>query len=489
LPTPAEESDRFDLAIVGAGPAGLVAAITAADAGCRVALIDAGERPGGQYYRHARSDEQPGAEVRLHRDWDRFVQLRAQLEAHCRRGAVHYLPQHAVFAIEPADAEFRVHALAGERTRTRRTVDAASLLLATGAADRQIPFPGWTKPGVVTAGGAQALLKGSQVAAGRRVVVAGAGPFLLAVADGLLTSGVEVVAVVEAGDPRRYLRDPAGLVAAGMKPSEAVMYAARLARYRVPYLTRRAVISAHGEHRVDGVTVARIDGQWRVRNGGERRLACDLLAVGYGFAARAELAVELGCEVDLTGDGAFAVRVGDDQRTSTPNVFAVGELTGIGGVELALVEGEIAAAAIADSLGRRAPVGTRRSAQLRHRRNRLRRFAATLASVHQVRDGWIEWSADDTLVCRCEEVPYSRICEAATQLGAADARAVKLLARPGMGWCQGQICGQATAAITSKLQHRQVTRNDALGMARRPLAQPVPLEVLASFAPEDASDG
>jgi D-hydroxyproline dehydrogenase subunit alpha len=486
----AEDPDRFDLAVVGAGPGGLLAAITAAAAGCRVALVDSADRPGGQYYRHGPADLMPGADLRLHRHWERFGRVLTKLDAYRGSGLVHYLPQHAVFAIEAEDDEFRVHALAGDRDLERRSISARSLVLATGAADRQVPFPGWTIPGVMTAGGAHALLKGSHVVPGRRVVVAGAGPFLLAVADGLLSAGVDVAAVVEASDPRRYLRDPLGLAVAGSKAPEALMYAARLARHRVPYLTRRAVVAAHGDRRVDAVTVARVDGEWRVRPGTQRRLACDLLAVGYGFVARAELALELGCEVELTADDTLAVRVNADQRTSVPLAFAVGELTGIGGVDLAFVEGELAGAVVARSLDRPAPIDARRLASLRRRRARLRRFAATLASVHEVRAGWIKWSDDATVVCRCEEVPLARVREAATQLGAPDVRGVKLLARPGMGWCQGQICGAATAAITANLQGRVVTREDRVGMCRRALAQPVPLELLASFAAApDRTDG
>jgi NADPH-dependent 2,4-dienoyl-CoA reductase/sulfur reductase-like enzyme len=491
-----ELRDQFDLAVVGAGPAGLVAAITAASAGCTVALVDSSDRAGGQYYRHGPRDLETGADVRLHRHWPRFTRLLAELDAHCSRGTVHYLPQHAVFAVEATpvagdDGGFRVHAMVGDRERTRRSIGARSLLLATGAADRQLPFPGWTTPGVMTAGGVQALLKGSHIAAGKHVVVAGTGPFLLAVADSLLTAGVEVVAVVEASDPKRYLRDPAGLIAAGSKAAEAATYAGRLARHRVPYLTRRAVVAAHGEHRIDSVTVARIDDDWRVRAGTQQQLSCDLLAVGYGFAPRVDLALALDCEVEVSNDGGLAVQVDDGQQTSVPLVFAVGELTGIGGVDLALTEGEIAGAAVADRLGR-ADMGRtpRQLAQLQQRRKKLRRFAATLATVHEVRGGWVDWSDDTTLVCRCEEISLGRIREAATQLGAHDARGVKLLARPGMGWCQGQICGQSTAVITATLQGREVTREDVVGMARRPLAQPVPLDLLATFAPpEDLTGG
>jgi D-hydroxyproline dehydrogenase subunit alpha len=485
--TAAEDAAHFDLAIIGAGPGGVVAAVTAAAAGCRVVLVDSADRPGGQYYRHAQSDRQPDAE-HFHRHWSRFDQLLVQLDAYAASGLVRYLPQHSVFAIERDRDEFWLHTLAGDRERERRSFTARTLLLATGAADRQLPFPGWTKPGVVTAGGAQALLKGSHVAAGQRAVVAGSGPFLLAVADGLVSAGVDVAAVVEAGDPRRFLRDPVGIAASGPKVFEAGSYAASLARHRVPYLTRHAVVAAHGDRRVDAVTIAPVDGQWRIRPGEQRRLTCDLFAVGYGFTARVELPLELGCAVELSDDGGLIVQVGEEQQTSLPDVYAVGELTGIGGVDLSLVEGEIAAAVIAHTLGRRTAVPARRLARLRRSRARLRRFAAALASVHAVRDGWMDWSDDTTLVCRCEEVPLGRIRAAVTELGAADARGVKLLARPGMGWCQGQICGLATASITAKLQGRTVTRNDVVGLARRPLALPVPLDVLASFAvPDDVA--
>ena len=487
--TPAEGSEPFDVAVVGAGPGGVVAAVTAAASGCRVALVDAADRPGGQYYRHGHSDRAADAAPHFHRHWARFSRLRLQLDAYAASGMVRYFPQHSVFTAQGDADAFWLHAVVGERERERHSIAARTLLLATGAADRQLPFPGWTKPGVVTAGGAQALLKGSHVAAGQRAVVAGTGPFLLAVADGLLRAGVEVIAVVEAADPRRFLRDPVGLAASGSKAIEAASYAAQLTRQRVPYLTRHAVIAAHGAGRLDAVTVAPIDDRWQVRPGEHQRLAGDLLAVGYGFTARVELPLELGCAVELGADGTLIVQVGDEQQTSVRDVLAAGELTGIGGVDLALVEGEIAAATIARSLGRSTAVPLRRLAQLRRRRGRLRRFAAALASVHEVRDGWMQWSDDTTLVCRCEEVPLGRIRAAATQLGAADARGVKLLARPGMGWCQGQICGLATASITAKLQNRAVTRADVVGLARRPLAQPVPLEVLASFAPPVETPG
>ncbi len=149
-----------------------------------------------------------------------------------------------------------VHALLGPEQRESVALHADAVLLATGGYETVLPFPGWTLPGVVTAGGAQAMLKGGLVTPGRTVVVAGTGPLLLPVATGLAAAGVRVAALVESTDPARLPRHARAL--AGKLP-EAAGYAARLLRHRVPVLTRHTVVRAHGEDRLTGVTVAALD--------------------------------------------------------------------------------------------------------------------------------------------------------------------------------------------------------------------------------------
>ncbi len=470
-----------DLAIVGAGPAGLAGAVSAADAGCRVTVLDLGARPGGQYWRHA--DSSLGAAISgLHHRWPTFTALQERFAAHRRAGRIDYLPHHAVWQAQGAAGDFVVRASAGERSPAPRTVRARTLLVATGAHDRHVPFEGWTLPGVMAVGGAQALLKGSHVVPGRRIVVAGSGPFLLSVADGLLRAGAHVVAVVEASHARAYARGLRTIALVPEKLGEAAAYAISLARHRVPYLTGRLVVRAEGAGRLRSVTVEAVDASWQVRPGHARTLRCDTLAVGFGFVPQLELALELGCATRLDASGTLVVQTDARQATSVDGVYAAGEPTGIGGADLSLAEGVLAGEAIAAAIGRSRVAPAVAARRARRDRRRLRAFAATLAAAHPVPDDHCRGVAAQTLVCRCEEVTAGEV-RAAVALGAGDARAVKLLARPGMGWCQGRICGRAVAGLTAALHDRPVSADELRDLSRRPFAQPVTLGELAALDP------
>jgi D-hydroxyproline dehydrogenase subunit alpha len=459
---------HYDVIVVGGGPAGLAAAATAALGGVRVALLDSGRQPGGQFWRH-REGERGGL-----RDGSVFAGLMSLVEER-----VDYVPDAAVWF---AEAGFVLHTAVGRFTAPR-------LVLATGAYDRVVPFPGWDLPGVVTPGGAQALLKGSGVAVGREVVVAGAGPFLLPVAVGLAEAGVRVVGVFEAGDPRHYASGPGALAAVASvvgKVGEAAGYLAALARHRVPYRVRHAVVGAYASRRgssnVSSVDIARLDRDGRIVPLSVRRIGCDAVAVGYGFTANLELALALGCRIDRSADGGLAVQVGARGQTSVDGVYAAGEITGVGGARLAVVEGQLAGAAAAAEPGvvNARALSARDTASLLRRRLRLRTFAGVMAAAHPVPAGWTSWPREETLICRCEEVTHAAVVAAVTELGATDARTVKLLTRAGMGWCQGRECGYATAEITARLCGRQPTQDDLLAFAHRPLATPVRLGDLAT---------
>ncbi len=488
-------TSRCDVAVVGAGPAGAAAAVTAVRAGARVVLVDAEARPGGQYWRHGPGDGsgdgsghvRGSGQVHEHaREWRALAR---RLDHALGSGRLTHLPRTRVWRIDPPSAggPARLQATTPDADGADApvVVEAAAVVLAPGAHDRVLPFPGWDLPGVLTAGGAQALLKEHGVAAGRRAVVAGTGPFLLPVAVGLAEAGVRVVEVDEAGDGRGWARAWRAAAGAPAKVADGARYAALLARYRVPVHLRQAVVAAHGRDRLEAVTVARLDQSWNVLPGSERQVDCDTAAVGWGFVARLELALQAGCATAPGPDGTPAVVVDDVGRSSVPGVLAAGELTGVGGADLALLRGALAGTAAAAVAAGREPAPVHPG--VASRRARLEAFAGALHAAHPVREGWADRLRPDTIVCRCEEVPAAAVDDAVTGLGAGDARTVKLLTRAGMGWCQGRMCGEAVARLVAGRTGTPFDPyTDLLGGAARPVAVPVPLGVLAAeAAPND----
>ena len=473
------EPEDATVTVVGAGPAGLAATVAAVRAGLRVTLIDAGTRIGGQYWRHGVAGL--AADADLHHETEEFAALDGRLRAAIAAGTVQHLAEHQVWSLAVTDTEVTVHAVdrsqPGQAAET--TVRSASLILATGAYDRQIPFPGWDLPGVMTVGGAQALLKGNGVAVGPRVLVAGTGPFLLPVAAGLARRGAQVVGVHDTNSGAGWLRHLPAVATAPRKLAEAAGYAATLARYRIPFRPRSQVLAAHGRERLEAVTVAGVGSSGAPRSLRRRRIPVDVLAIGYGFTAQAELAAVAGCEIRPTADKTLAVVVDDEQRTTRPRVFAAGEITGVGGSQLAVVEGELAAAGVIRAAGSTGSTGEVDPTALRRRRDRLRRFATALHQIYPVPERWADELKPDTVVCRCEEVTAADIGDA-VELGARDPRTVKLLSRSGMGWCQGRVCGYATAALTARLTGGEL---NLTGSAGRPVAGPIPLGLVAGLAP------
>ena len=456
------------LAVVGAGPAGLAAALAAAGQGVRVTLVDSAEAPGGQFYRQPAAGLGARRPEALHHQWRPWLRLRDGLERQATAGRVTHLPDHHVWCVErraEGSRRFTVHALLGPEQEAPVEVRADAVLLATGGYEKVLPFPGWTLPGVITAGGAQAMLKGGIVVSGRTAVVAGTGPLLLPVATGLAAAGVTVAALVESADPRALVRRAGALAGRADKLAEGAGYAAELLRRRVRTLVRHTVVEAHGTDRLEAVTVAALDADGRVRPGTERRIPCDTLAVGHGMLPHTDLAEALGCRVESAG---ARVWVDDEQRTDVPGVWAAGEATGIGGAALSRAEGHIAGRSAAARLRGREPDPGKWAGAAKSR-GELREFFAVLDTVYVPPAHWTEHVTDATVVCRCEEVTAGAVREAVGELGAGDVRTVKLLTRAGMGWCQGRMCGPAVAGLAGCPQN----------VARQPFARPVPLGVLA----------
>lgn len=417
------------IVVIGAGPAGLAAAASAALAGADVVIVDEGERIGGQFWRHHPDFTDP----RLQHQLGRFGELRRALEG------VRVLSSASVWRVE-AGVPLRVHAVIGAVDAAQRqgeTLEADAVVLATGAHDRVLPVPGWTLPGVTSAGAVQALAKRDGVALGTRTVVAGAGPFLLPVAQSITILGCAVAEVVEAASVGTIVRGwgtrPWQLTAAAGKAGELGSYVASLVKARTPYRFGSAVTRIHGGSSVEAVTVQRVDAGWRPVAGTERTVECDAVALGHGFTPRLEAAIQFGCEI--TADR--FVRTDEQQLTSIPGVYAAGEITGIGGADAALAEGEVAGFAAAG-----VPASDPRLRPSLTARRRMRAFAARLAT-HAIRPGWTAWLDDDTVVCRCEAATKGAIAEYA----AASSRGMRLATRAGLGACQGRTCGRSVEDI------------------------------------------
>ena len=380
-----------DVLVVGAGPAGMAAAYHSAQSGARVAVVDDNPAAGGQIWR----GEQAKASSREAQTW--FERIRSV--------NLQFINGARVFE-QPSPGTFRA-----ETSEGVCELSYTSLVLATGARERFLPFPGWTLPNVMGAGGLQALVKTGLEIEGKRVVVAGSGPLLLAVAAYLRRRGAEVLLIAEQASSVRLAQFAFGSIG---KMSQALSLKRQLKGVR--YLSGCWVLAAHGEEKLESVTL--------FRGGKRRQVSCDYLACGFHLVPNVELAELLGCVVE---NG--CVRVDEFQQTTVSQVYSAGETTGIGGLELSLVEGEIAGLAAA---------GKHDAArQLFAVREKHRRFAELLNRTFAPGEELKQLPAPETIVCRCEDVTFAQLSAHSSW------RAAKLQTRCGMGPCQGRICGAA----------------------------------------------
>jgi NADPH-dependent 2,4-dienoyl-CoA reductase/sulfur reductase-like enzyme len=455
---------RRSIVVIGAGPAGMAAAIEAVARGCHVTVLDESARPGGQIYRQA-DPRLDGSDFAARTELARKKQLLHRFDEVVRQ--MDYRARAVAYA---AFRNGEIHVTAGDRTEAL-TPDA--VILATGMRERSIAFPGWTLPGVMFAGGAQAILKSQRVAPGKTAIVAGCGPLPIVVASQLTRAGVRVAALASLRSTRAMLRDPSGLWHGRDIVSEGLRYEWTLLRARVPRWTGFAPVRALGSERLEAVQLARIDKRGQVMSGTMREVTCDLLAINYGFVANAELAAMAGARMRYDPDAGFWLPETDEQgRTSLPWLYAAGDTAGLRGALIAESEGTIVGAAAA--LGSRTGAASDALSEAIASRRRYGAFQRAVRETLRVPSALWRATTDDTVVCRCENVRFSEI-RGALEGGHQSLNAIKRNTRAGMGWCGGRMCLHSVAALAEL--HAGISPENM--MTPRPLARPVAFAALA----------
>jgi NADPH-dependent 2,4-dienoyl-CoA reductase/sulfur reductase-like enzyme len=454
--------------IVGAGPAGIRAAQALAAAGLRPTVVDETPACGGQIYRQplvpdgrnaaARYGSEAAKATRLHRE---FATLIPRID---------YLPGALLWNLRDGIAD-----VACDGASRRIAYD--GLILATGATDRVLPVPGWTLPGVFTLGGAQVALKAQGCAIGQRVVFAGSGPLLYLVAWQYLKAGVDVAAVLDAAPLAtrwhlvRAFRHAPGIVLRGL------LYATELMRHGAQLRSGVIDLRMEGETRVTGVT-------WR-EGRAVRSLKCDGVGYGLGLRPETQLADLAGCAMRFSVRDRAWLPVKDAAgRSSVAGVYLAGDGAGIAGADAAERAGERSALALAEDRG--FAVDQRRAASLTRELAAIERSREALEAIFPFPHHWAEDFADDTLVCRCEEVDAGALRKAVRDYGLTELNRLKAISRIGMGRCQGRMCAAAAAEFLAQATGKPI---ETVGRLRaQPPVKPIPLTLAASADTPEAAE-
>lgn len=458
-------SRKFDVLVIGAGPAGMSGAIRARLLGLDVAVVDEQPAPGGQVWRGV----ERAAVLRRSEPLGADYVAGAQLAATFHASGAKYLSETSVWQVESG---FRVYM---RHKNQVNILSANSLLIASGAMERPVPFAGWTLPGVLTVGAAQILLKTAAQIPDAPVWIAGSGPLMLLYANQLLDVGGRVAGILNTAPPANCwaaLPHWVPALACWNDLLKGLRWISRLRASDVPIVSGVNEIEGLGDTRLEAV-------RFRTGAGVERTVQTGLLLVHEGIVPDVQLPLALGCSHDWNEvQQCFVPSLDEWGQTSMAGVFVAGDCGGIGGSRAACAAGEIAAFGVACALRRLTPAAARDAA---------RRFRCDLARALALRPlldalyrprRQITLPADDTVVCRCEEVTAGRI-RAAAKAGAGDPNQVKALTRCGMGPCLGRVCGVTVAGIIADAVGRPVAD---IGLFRvRPPLRPITLAQLASL--------
>jgi len=466
LPVRDSSLQEPDIAVVGGGPAGICAALTASRAGADVVLLDEGQQLGGQFYKQPCKSFQfsPGQLP------DKRYLNGRRLISEVLRGRVRVLENAVVWgAFQPKE----IVASVGDASLS---LNPKKLIIATGAFERVVPMPGWTLPGVMTTGALQILLRSYRVVPGKRVIIAGNGPLNFQVAAELLRAQVQVIALIEASRPNRVRALPALFTTICKGPDlvrDGLGYLFKLASAKVPILYGHAIVAIEGDNRVQNVRVARLDDRGFPMDNTIKSIGADVVGISNGFWSANEISRALGIHhlADEKTPSILPIR-NEDLETNIPGVYVVGDAAAPWGARASLAEGFIAGANAAQKLGLKLPKTI--LVELSYNRRRLaifRQFQQALRTIYQTPELLLQFCDADTIICRCEEVTYGKIRNLAEQ--GFTIGNIKRQTRAGMGRCQGRYCSYLIQRILSDIQGTEI--DEMSGWALRLPVKPVPI--------------
>ena len=461
-------TDAVELIVIGAGPAGIGAAVEASRRGVETVIVDESPAAGGQVYRPLSDQVRVRDAGAMGPDYAIGSGLRAELAASPAATAF----GEKVWFVAPG---FRVESVG---PRGSRRWQARAVVVATGTTERVIPVPGWTTPGVIGLAGATILLKAHQMLPGEATVVAGCGPLVVAVAAGIVKGGGRVAAMVDLAGPGDWLAAVPSMVWRPDLLARGLGWQWLIRRAGVPVLWRHAVTEVVGRGGVTEVVVKPVDGAWRPRPGAGRRIAADSVALGHGLVPGTEVTRLLHAEHEYREmRGGWIAKRDGEMRTTVAGLYVAGDGAGISGAAPAALEGRLAGCGAARDLGKLdAGAYRRETARLGQALGKAERFGKRMAAMMTPRPGLLETVTAETVVCRCEDITRAEI-EGALDGGAFEVNQVKSWTRCGMGPCQGRMCAEAAARLVAA----RVGGREAAGTwtARVPI-RPVPLDDLTS---------
>jgi thioredoxin reductase/bacterioferritin-associated ferredoxin len=467
-----------DLVIIGGGPAGMAAATEAAQHNLKIVLIDENASLGGKVLRKeshekSKSPKEPVQEKIRHSLFTAFGKIENKITI---------FKNTEVWSID--DQKIIECYCKSEEGSRAETVRAKKMIVAVGAADKTVPFPGWHLPGVFTVGGLNTFVQRG-VVPGKKVIVAGTGPLHIALAYNLVNAGIKIGAIVDTSSFKEmlfsagkiFLNGGIGKLLLGLK------YLVKIKRNSVDTYHSHAVVEARGTDRVTGVVIAKVDPSWRPIPGTEIEIPADTIATGYSLAPQTEVTRLCGCAHTYNEKvGYWMVDRDDKMETSVSGVFVAGDGADIKGYDAAVDEGRVAALAVSEQLAaKNAHNSGNNFAELTKKLRQAQKIGLNMSSMARVRPGIFEAITDDTIICRCEEVCYKDI-KAAIKESAKDVNDIKRRTRLGMGNCQGRFCGQVVNELIWQASGKEFDRTF---FTVRPPLKPVPLSCIAGLIKED----